>query len=188
MAQSLLSTSLRRGLMTAVAAPRISRAAFSATHRAASSLFPVNVHGEGAGTKQSLSVAGKDYTFSTDTYAALGGDDTAPSPLVYALASLGSCNQVTGSIVARDHGIRLGKWTVEVEGMLPTEVLVKGEEGVSNWESVLLKISVQTDIGGGSSDPRFQHFRSEVERRCPITNLFKLSGAKLTSEWVHEAL
>ncbi|CAK7205147.1 hypothetical protein SEUCBS139899_007912 [Sporothrix eucalyptigena] len=192
MARYFVAASLRRSLTAAVAprvTPHISRAAFSATSRAASGTLPVRVHGEGTGTKQSLSVPDKPYTFSSDTYTVLGGGDTSPSPVVYSLASLGSCNQVTGSLVARDHGIRLGRWSVDVEGALPTDVLVKGApEGNPNWESVTLKVSVQTDIAGGTNDPKFQHFVSEVERRCPITALFRLSGVKLTSEWVNESL
>lgn len=191
MFRSLFSTTLRRSL-TATAAPRInviSRAAFSATSHAASGTLPVRVQGVGSGTTQSLSVPDKPYTFSSDTYTALGGGDSAPSPVVYSLASLGTCNQVTGSIVGRDHGIKLGRWTVDVEGVLPTAVLVKGEpEGNPNWESVVLKVAVQTDIAGGSDDPKFRHFVSEVERRCPITALFRLSGVRLTSEWVNEPL
>lgn len=194
MSQPLFSTTLRRSLTAAAAAsPRIvvssSRAAFSASTRVASKTLPVRVHGEGSGTKQALSVPDKTYTFSSDTYTALGGGDSAPSPVVYSLASLGSCNQVTGSIVGRDHGVKLGQWTVDVEGALPTAVLVQGEpEGNPNWESVTLKVRVQTDIQGGNDDPKFQHFVSEVERRCPITALFRLSGVKLTSEWVNEPL
>ncbi|KIH94505.1 OsmC family protein [Sporothrix brasiliensis 5110] len=189
MSRALVSSTLRRGL-SAAAAPRMtSRAAFSATARAADQILPVRVHGEGSGTQQSLSVPDKPYTFSSDTYTALGGGDSAPSPVVYSLASLGSCNQVTGSIVGRDHGVRLGRWKVDVEGALPTAVLVQGApEGNPNWESVVLKVAVQTDIDGGSDSPKFQHFVSEVERRCPITALFRLSGVKLTSEWVNEPL
>lgn len=192
MFRSLLAPSLRRGLTAAAAsraAPHLSRAAFSATARAASGTLPVRVHGQGTGTRQDLSVPDKPYTFSSDTYTALGGGDSSPSPVVYSLASLGSCNQVTGSIVARDHGIRLGRWNVDIEGALPTAVLVKGApEGSPNWESVALKVTVETDVAGGSDAPKFQHFVSEVERRCPITALFRLSGVKLTSEWVNKTL
>ena len=35
---------------------------------------------------------------------------------------------------------------------------------------------MSTDIQGGTETERFQHFVKEVERRCPITQLFKLSG------------
>ena len=149
--------------------------------------LPVQIHGVGTGTAQTISVQSKPYTFSTDTYTTLGGNDSAPSPVAYSLASLGSCNQVTGSVVARDHGIKLGEWNVTVTGDLPTAVLVGGEQGNPNWEGVRLLVRVQTDVGEGEGE-RFGFFVSEVERRCPITQLFKLSGVRYESEWVNEKL
>ena len=160
---------------------------FSASPKARESIT-LQVHGRGTGTAQTISVQNKPYTFTSDTYTVLGGHDSAPSPVAYSLASLGSCNQVTGSVVARNHGISVGTWQVTVEGVLPTAVLVNGAEGNPNWESVLLKARVQTDIAGGSDDPKFRHFVAEIERRCPITQLFKLSGVAFTSEWVNEPL
>lgn len=78
-------------------------------------ILPVKVTGTGTGTLQKVSVPGKPYTFTADTYPVLGGADSAPSPVVYSLASLSACNQVTGSVVASNHGIKLGKWDVSVE-------------------------------------------------------------------------
>jgi uncharacterized OsmC-like protein len=91
-------------------------------------------------------------------------------------------------VVAKDHGIAIGEWLITIEGQIPTAVLVEGEEGNPNWESVDLKVRVQTDVKGGNDDPRFQRFATEVERRCPITALFKRSGVAYTSEWINEPL
>ncbi|KAL5589352.1 hypothetical protein FOVSG1_011219 [Fusarium oxysporum f. sp. vasinfectum] len=102
--------------------------------------LPVQISGQGSGTIQTISVKDKPYTFSTDTYKVIGGQDSHPSPVAYALASLSSCNQVTGALVAKDHGLTLGKWRVSVEGQLPTAVLVGGEQGNPNWESVDLEV------------------------------------------------
>ncbi len=157
--------------------------AFSTTLPACQSI-PLSIQGRGTGTSQTISVSGKPYTFSTDTYTALGGQDLHPSPVSYSLASLGSCNQVTGSLVAKDHGIRLGEWNVTVDGVLPTAVLVGGEQGNANWESVKVTVRVKTD----SEEGRFREFVKEVERRCPITQLFVRSGVRYESEWVNEKL
>ncbi|SPO03244.1 uncharacterized protein DNG_05926 [Cephalotrichum gorgonifer] len=150
--------------------------------------IPIRIQGRGVDTIQTVSVQDKTYKITADTYTLLGGKDSAPSPVVYSLTSLSTCNQVTGFVVAKDHGIELGEWNVEVDAQLPTAVLVGGEQGNPNWESLVLKVRVQTNIEGGQDDPKFQHFVSEVERRCPITALFKLSGVKYTSEWTNEPL
>ncbi|OAP60075.1 hypothetical protein AYL99_05077 [Fonsecaea erecta] len=182
------SRSLRvRQTKSSLLQPTVSFRQFSGSATASQSL-PVRIRGRGTGTLQTIDVEGKPYKIQTDTYQVLGGNDSAPSPVSYSMASLGSCTQVTGSVVAKDHGIKLGQWDVAVEGILPTAVLVKGEQGNPNWEKVTVKVKVQTDVKGGSLDPKFKHFATEVERRCPITQLFVRSGVAFSSEWINEPL
>lgn len=92
--------------------------------------------------------------------------------------------------MARDHRIKVGQWDITVAGELPTDVLVEGKQGNPNWVSVDLKVKVQTDIDAteGEGKKKWEFFVSEVERRCPITQLFKLSGVRYNSEWVNEKL
>ncbi|KAF5649658.1 hypothetical protein F52700_554 [Fusarium sp. NRRL 52700] len=149
-----------------------------------SKLLPVQICTNGSGYIQTISVKDKPYTFSTDAPKVIGGQESHPSPIAYTLASLSSCNQVTGALVAKDQGLKLGKWRVLVEGQLPTAVFVGGEQGNPNWESVDLEVSVQTS----ADDAAFQHFVAEVERRCPIAQLFKRSGVTYKSKWVNEPL
>ncbi|KAK0711725.1 OsmC/Ohr family [Lasiosphaeris hirsuta] len=163
--------------------PGLLARAFSTTPRAAHSL-PLQIHGTGSGTVQTITVPGKAYTIATDTYTVLGGGDASPSPVSYALASLSSCNQVTGFVVAKDHGIAVGRWDVKVDALLPTAVLVGGAQGNPNFEEVTLTVKVQTDAKGKD----FEHFAAEVDRRCPITQLFRRSGVVFKTEWVNEAL
>ncbi|KAL2268012.1 hypothetical protein VTJ83DRAFT_2858 [Remersonia thermophila] len=172
-----------RFLLRSLARRQPSARLFTTTHRRLSAL-PVSITGTGTGTLQRVAVPGKPYAFTADTYPVLGGADSAPSPVVYSLAALSACNQVTGHVVARDLGIRLGEWEVQVEGLLPTKTLVKGEEGDPNWEKVTIKLKVQTDVG----EEEFARFVGEVERRCPITALFRKSGVVYDSVWVNEKL
>ncbi|KAK3337565.1 OsmC family protein [Cercophora scortea] len=122
--------------------------AFSSTSSHPQSI-PLSIRGRGTGTAQTISIKDKPYTIAADTYTVLGGSDSAPSPVAYSLASLSACNQVTGFVVARDHGIKLGEWDVKVDAVLPTDVLVGGAEGNPNWESVVVSVRVQTDAEGG---------------------------------------
>ncbi|RMZ79650.1 hypothetical protein DV738_g3137, partial [Chaetothyriales sp. CBS 135597] len=147
--------------------------------------IPVRIHGRGTGVAQTIDVEGTPFKIQTDAYRVLGGHEASPSPISFSLASLGSCAQVTGSVVAGNHNIKLGEWHVTVEGLLPTAVFVEGKEGNPNWDNVELKIRVQTDIEGGSDDPKFKQYVSEVERRCPMVQLFMRSGLKFKREWVN---
>jgi uncharacterized OsmC-like protein len=148
-------------------------------------VVPFAVHGEGTGVAQELTAAGDaGHVFHADAYPAFGGDDAAPSPLFYALGALTSCNQVTASLVAKDLGIRLGRWTFDVRGDLDTAVLVGGAEGNANFDRVEVRATVETD----ASDEQFARLVTETERRCPVTQLFVRSGLEFDNRWTRVAL
>ena len=141
------------------------------------SVVPFAVHGEGTGVAQTLTAGGHE--FHTDAYPAFGGADEAPSPLFYALGALTSCNQVTASLVAKDLGVQLGRWTFDIQGDLDTAVLVGGAEGNANFDRVEVTVSVETD----ASEEQFATLISETARRCPVTQLFERSGLELVNHW-----
>lgn len=143
----------------------------------APTVVPFTVTATGTGVAQSLESGG--HRFEADTYPSFGGADAAPSPLVYALAALSSCNQVTASLVAKEQGINLGEWTFEVVGDLNPAVIATGADGNANFDRVRSRVSVQTDATG----EQFDRLVSETERRCPVTQLFQRSGLEYDSEW-----
>lgn len=145
----------------------------------ANSTVAISINGTGTGMTQQI--AAPPHTFKTDTYTSIGGTDSAPSPLATTLGALSGCNQITGELVAKDLGIKTGKWEFEVNGELDISVLVKGEKGHGNWDAVVLKAKVETN----ADDAQFELLRSETERRCPLSQLFKRSGVKWTNEWVN---
>jgi putative redox protein len=155
------------------------------TVRPKQSVVPFAVHGEGTGVAQTLTAAGDaGHVFYADAYPAFGGSDSAPSPLFYALGSLTSCNQVTASLVASDLGIRLGRWTFDIQGDLDTAVLVGGAAGNANFDRVEVNATVETD----ATDEQFANLVSETARRCPVTQLFQRSGLEFINNWTRVAL
>ena len=149
------------------------------------SVVPFVLTATGTGTAQHLVAAGDaGHQFSTDAYPAFGGKDEAPSPLFYALGSLTSCNQVTGTLVAKDLGISLGSWSFEVQGDLDTSVLVGGADGNANFDRVSVRAAVETD----ATDEQFATLVAETERRCPVTQLFRRSGVEYDSQWENASL
>ena len=129
--------------------------------------IPFHVDGQGSGVAQTVGVKDTTHVINTDAYPAFGGKNEYPSPLHFNLTALSSCTQVTGSIVAKDHGINLKDWKVSVTGQLDPAVLVGGAEGNANWSSINLDVEVGTDADGA----KFDKWASEVERRCPVTQL-----------------
>lgn len=148
-------------------------------------VVPFVVHAEGTGVAQKLEAAGDaGHVFHADAYPAFGGADAAPSPLFYALGSLTSCNQVTANLVAKDLGIRLGRFTFEIQGDLDTAVLVAGAEGNANFERVEVRATVETD----ADEATFATLVSETARRCPVTQLFERSGLEFVNDWTRADL
>lgn len=147
-------------------------------------VVPFVLTSSGTGVEQTLVTGDGRHEFRTDAYPAFGGADAAPSPLFYALGALTSCNQVTGSLVAKDLGITVGASAFRIQGDLDTAVLVGGADGNANFERVQVEVSVQTD----ATAEQFTRFTSEVERRCPVTQLFQRSGLDLSSSWRQAAL
>jgi putative redox protein len=143
------------------------------------STVPFAVTGSGTGVAQSVEAGG--HRFDTDALPAFGGQDAAPSPLYYALAALTSCNQVTGSLVAKDLGIAVGAWRVEVVGDLDPSVIAGGAEGNANFDKVTVRATVETD----ADEATFATFAAETARRCPVTQLFARSGLELDSSWTN---
>lgn len=148
-------------------------------------VVPFVVRAEGTGVAQKLEASGDaGHVFHADAYPAFGGADAAPSPLFYALGSLTSCNQVTANLVAKDLGIRLGRFTFEIQGDLDTAVLVAGADGNANFDRVEVRATVETD----ADEATFATLVSETARRCPVTQLFERSGLEFVNDWTRAEL
>ncbi|RYJ02677.1 MAG: OsmC family peroxiredoxin [Actinomycetales bacterium] len=146
---------------------------------------PFVVESTGTGVAQQITVGGDNaHVFHADTYPAFGGADSSPSPLAYTLGALTSCNQITAQLVAADHGIALGAFTFHAQGDLDPSVLVQGAEGNANFHAVSVAASVETD----ADEATFDRFVDELERRCPVTQLFQRSGLDFRSSWTREPL
>lgn len=143
-------------------------------------IVPFVVHGTGTGVAQKISVPGDvSHTFDSDTLPPFGGADSAPSPLSYTLGALTGCNQISAQLVAKELGVTLGEFTFATTGDFDPSVFVGGAEGNANFDAVRVEASVQTD----ADDATFATLVRELERRCPVTQLFKRSGLDYTSTW-----
>jgi putative redox protein len=147
-------------------------------------ILSFNLSGKGIGVLQTVAIEGSPHTIRAEGHPAFGGKDSAPSPLDYALAALASCNQVTAFIVARDHGIALRAFEIDVHAELDNSVLVFGAGGNPNFSTVTLDVRVET----GASDEEFTKLASEIERRCPLTQLYVRSGVKVVNKWRNQPL
>lgn len=148
------------------------------------SILRFHLRGRGAGVLQAVSIENSQHAIRIEGHPSLGGRDSAPSPLDFALASLAACNQVTSVIVARQLGVELGAFDIDVRAELDNSVLVYGVDGESNFSRLTLEVAVETD----ADEATFRKLASEVERRCPLTRLYVSSGVAVTAAWRNEPL
>ena len=150
-------------------------------------LVTFSVTGTGTGVRQDVDVVGSGHLVKSDAYEAFGGKDEFPSPLAYVLASLTTCNQVTASIVARELGIEVRSYEFAVDGDFNPTVMTTGRaadgEHPDSFSAVRLTAVVDTD----APQDLLERLGAEVERRCPVSALFRNAGTELTSTWTVRA-
>jgi uncharacterized OsmC-like protein len=110
------------------------------------------------------------HTFTVDEPPALGGGGTAPNPVEYALASLGSCQAITYRFWAEQLGISLGTLTVRVEGDLDIRGFLGFDDRVRPGFSA---VRIQVSITGPEIPERYQELAAAVDEHCPVLDLFR---------------
>jgi uncharacterized OsmC-like protein len=116
--------------------------------------------------------AGKHVAF-IDQPEAMGGTDSAPTPLDYVFIAMGGCLVTIAKIVAGQRKIDLRSVEVEVFGDLDLGVL-RGQntEDRAGYQSITANVKIDADL----SDEEKKEFLKEVDRRCPVSdNLMKVT-------------
>lgn len=141
------------------------------------------VSGSGTGVRQDVDVTGSGHVIRSDAYEAFGGKDEYPSPLAYALTALTTCNQVTASIVARELGITVDTYAFTVEGDFEPSVMTTGHQVDATHSDTFTAVRLTARVETVASAEQVERLGAEVERRCPVSALFRRAGTDLTSTW-----
>jgi uncharacterized OsmC-like protein len=107
-------------------------------------------------------------TLKVDEPARLGGLDTAPNPMEYALASLGACQAITYRYWSERLGVRIDRLRVEVRG----EQDVRGVFGFESVRAGFGRVDVEVLLRGPEPPERYEALREAVDRHCPLLDLF----------------
>jgi uncharacterized OsmC-like protein len=110
------------------------------------------------------------HAFTVDEPAKLGGGGTAPNPVQFALASLGSCQAITYRFWAEQLGISFDNLTVRVEGDLDICGFFGLNDSVRPGFSA---VRVQVSITGPDTPERYQELAAAVDEHCPVLDLFR---------------
>ncbi|EFN51641.1 hypothetical protein CHLNCDRAFT_140096 [Chlorella variabilis] len=100
--------------------------------------YEVDVTALSEGLKSEVQAA--EHAFALDAGRALGGQQSAPSPVQAFLSSIVACTQITLQIVAKERGVDLQRIEWRGWGVFDTRKLV----------------------GGSDTDPRFQQIKASV--------------------------
>ena len=110
------------------------------------------------------------HAFTVDEPPALGGGGTAPNPVEYALASLGSCQAITYRFWAAQLGVELDSLTVRVAGDLD----LRGFFGVDDTvRPGFTAVRVEVSVTGPESEERYAELAAAVDAHCPVLDLFQ---------------
>jgi uncharacterized OsmC-like protein len=141
------------------------RAAVADNPAAAAVVFKASARPEG--TVGSEITLGK-YRVHVDEPPALGGQNTAPNPVEYYLASLLSCQVVTYRFWAERLGIQVDALSASAEGDLD----VRGFFGLDdNVRPGFQQIRVTVNVSGPETAERYQELQDAVDAHCPVLDL-----------------
>lgn len=112
-------------------------------------------------------VKARNFTMVIDEPPSLGGNDTGANPVEYLLAALAGCLNVMGNLIAKEMGIVLKSYKINISGSLDPDYLFgKTEEGRAGYKEIIAQLEVQTD----ANKEILEKWAKEVERRCPISD------------------
>jgi uncharacterized OsmC-like protein len=102
----------------------------------------------------------------SDEPALLAGGDSAPNPVEYVLAALGSCLAVGYAASAAARGIELRSLDIELAGTLDLRVFLGVAEGNAGYD----RIELTTHVDSDADDAELQQLHEHVVRTSPVGN------------------
>ncbi|PIC64926.1 osmotically inducible protein C [Sporosarcina sp. P13] len=118
--------------------------------------------------------------FSMDEPTELGGTDTGGTPLEYMAATLNGCKAVMVPLIAKEQGFTFTALNFDTTGIVD----IRGLMGEENVKTYFQKIRFTLEIETKESDEAIERLKAEVERRCPVYNLFTDAGIPVDANWI----
>lgn len=124
-------------------------------------------------------IAARDFTFVIAEPEKIGGKNEGPTPMEYVAGALNGCLGIVIELVAKERGISLGEIKVNSAGLVDQRGLFGTADVTPHFQSIGVDICLTTS----ASPQAISELKTDVLRRCPVYNLIKDSGAKVTVEW-----
>lgn len=125
-----------------------------------------SINGKNANATR-LDVKARSFSVVVDEPADLGGTDAGPNPVEYVLAGYAGCLNVVGHLVAKEMGMELKKFAVEVAGDLnPARFMGQDTPERAGFQQIRVKITADTS----ADDATLAKWLEAVEGRCPVSD------------------
>ena len=114
-----------------------------------------------------LAVSARDFSFLIDEPASLGGTDTGPNPLEFALAALAGCMNIVIHMISKERGVEVRSLKLTVSGELdPSRLMGQPTENRAGFQ----QIDVIADIDSDASGPELDEILRLSGLRCPVSD------------------
>lgn len=110
----------------------------------------------------------RGFNFTIDEPKILGGGDTAPNPVEYVLAALGSCQEILYSAYSSVLGIPLESVKVDVKGTLDLKGLFGLDPEVKPGFG---KVTYSTYLKSSAAETELKKLVDIVEKNCPVLDI-----------------
>ncbi len=123
----------------------------------------------------------RDFSFGIDEPVAVGGTNSAPTPMEFIAGSLNGCVSVVVEQVAKE--LQIDFTALQTYSIATQDT--RGFAGTADvspfFHSYRLEIHVETPLDDPATQ---QELTQQVHRRCPAINLVKSAGVNLDINWV----
>lgn len=110
----------------------------------------------------------RDFAVAVDEPPTLGGADTAPNPVEYALAALATCQEITYRLHADHLGIPLDAVAVSLEGDIDLRGFFAVDDAVRpGFRSIRGTVTLESP----ASADDLERLKAHVDAHCPVLDL-----------------
>ncbi|MEO5885596.1 MAG: OsmC family protein [Candidatus Limnocylindrales bacterium] len=132
---------------------------------AATVTFRVDSH-QVAGLRSDVRI--RDFRIAVDEPPTLGGTDSAPNPVEFALAALATCQEITYRLHADHLGIPLDAVSVALEGDIDLRGFFAVDDAIRpGFQAIRGTVTLQSS----ATDADLERLKSHVDAHCPVLDL-----------------
>ena len=124
----------------------------------------ITIHASCQDTALTKVTAGR-HTLTVDEPVPFGGEDTAPSPIMFLLAGLAGCVNAAGRLAAKDLGFVLRGLEIQVTGNTdPARFFGEESPHRAGFKELVVEITADTD----ADEKTLEDWLDQVRYRCPV--------------------